>query len=107
MINALSLARGLEIPYFAVFDADMNLNDENNIALNKNIFAVMEYDGVGKDGSVADTILGENLCVWKECLQTSICEDISGWEAEKAGVCAEFGWTIDRLRKNPMVLEAL
>ena len=66
----------------------------------------MGYDGLGKDGSVKTTILGDNLCVWKECLQTSICEEIKGWETEKAGVCAEFGWTIDRLRKNPMVLEA-
>jgi putative ATP-dependent endonuclease of OLD family len=106
MMNALSLARGLEIPYFAVFDADMNLDDANNIALNKNIFAVMGYDGSEKDGSVKGTIFGDNLCVWKECFQSSICEDITGWELEKAGICAEFGWTINRLRKNPMVLEA-
>ncbi|HWK97143.1 MAG TPA: AAA family ATPase [Pseudolabrys sp.] len=106
MMNALSLARGLEIPYFAVFDADMNLNDPNNVALNKNIFAVMGYEGVGHDGVVADTVLGPNLCVWKECLQTSICAEVGGWEGQKAVVCGEFGWTIDRLRKNPMVLEA-
>lgn len=84
----------------------MNLNDANNIALNKNIFAVMGYSGVGKDGSITETLLSNNLCVWKDCLQTSICGDINDWEAQKAVVCAEFGWTIERLRKNPMVLEA-
>jgi putative ATP-dependent endonuclease of OLD family len=106
MMNALSVARGLEIPYFAVFDADMNRNSTDNASLNKNILAVMAYDGAGKDGSITAHVFGDNLCIWKDCLQSAISDDVAGWEVEKAKVCGEFGWTIDRLRKNRMVLEA-
>lgn len=107
LINAISLARGLEIPYFAIFDADMNLNKQDNVNLNKTILAVMGYDGIGSDGVVDSHMFNDSFCIWKNSLQDAICENVPEWETERAKVCAEFGWTADRLGKNPMVVEAL
>ncbi len=80
--------------------------EAENITLNRTIFSVMAYAGVGEKGVIDDHVFQDRLCVWRECLQSAICENVTDWEAEKAKVCVEFGWTIDRLRKNPMVLEA-
>lgn len=106
LINAVSLARGLEIPYYAVFDADMNLNKVANVEQNKTIFSVMDYEGDGSDGSLGKHLFQESFCVWKDSLQSAIIEACPNWEAERTAVCAEFGWTVDRLRKNAMVMEA-
>lgn len=107
MINALSMARGLEIPFFAIFDGDMNSSKKGNVDLNKSIFAIMGYEGIGSNGSIDHHLFEESFCVWKDSLQKAICEDVKDWEDERAIVCAEFGWTADRLAKNPMVVEAL
>lgn len=111
LINALSMARGFEIPFFAVFDGDMNLTKSEeknkNIKLNKNIFSVIGYNGEGKDGSFENDLTADNFCAWKNCIQSAFtAEMLVRWEEEKRKVCEEFGWTIDRLRKNAMVLEA-
>jgi len=106
LINAISLARGLEIPYFTVFDGDMNLNSNESIAQNKTIFSVMEYKGAGNDGVLTSQLVGESFCVWKDSLQVAISEKVPAWETERTAVCAEFGWTVERLKKNAMVMEA-
>ena len=69
LINALSIARGFEIPFYAVFDGDMDLVGEklsNNIKLNRDILTIMEYRGPNKDGSIDKHLWGKNFCVWKE-----------------------------------------
>ena len=107
LINALSIARGFEIPYFVVFDGDMDLPEKDLPAskkLNRDIFAIIE---VGKelDGTLKDTFWSDRCCAWKDSIQKSF-DDLDAWQAEKIKVAAEFGWTIDRLHKNSMVLEA-
>jgi hypothetical protein len=107
-INALSIARGFEIPFFAVFDADMNVDGkhkEDNIKLNRNILAMLGFDSHGKDGIIAENLWGQNFCAWKNSIQASF-ENAEEWEAEKVLLAAEFGWKLDRLTKNAMVLEA-
>lgn len=107
-INALAIARGFEIPFFAVFDGDMNIEDDskdNNIKLNRDILAILNCQLGGKDGIISDTLWGENFCVWKNSIQTSF-EDPQSWNAAKTSVALEFGWKSDRLKKNAMVLEA-
>jgi len=106
LINAIALARGLEIPYFAVFDGDMNLNNNENIDRNKTIFAVMGYTGPSSDGVLASHLVGNAFCVWKDSLQSAILEKVPAWENDRSAVCADFGWTVDRLKKNAMVMEA-
>ncbi len=108
MINALSIARGFEIPFYAIFDGDMDAKTKElpkNIKLNCDILSIMEYGGAGKDGSISSHLWGKNFCVWKVSIQESF-SDRKTWEAEKVAVAQEFGWTIDRLQKNAMVLEA-
>jgi len=107
LINALSIARGFEIPYFVVFDADMDLPAQDlpaSIKLNRDIFAIIET-GNELNGSLEDTFWAQRCCVWKSSIQKAFNE-ASNWQAEKVKVAAEFGWTIDRLQKNSMVLEA-
>lgn len=111
LINALSMARGFEIPFFAVFDGDMNLSETKektkNLKLNKNIMAIIDYKGDGNEGTFDSDIIADNFCAWKNCIQTAFSSElIKRWEEEKRKVCEEFGWTIERLRKNAMVLEA-
>lgn len=106
LINAIALARSLEIPYFAVFDGDANLNKSDNVEQNRTIFSVMGYAGVGSDGALAGHLFQSNFCVWKDSLQAAVCESFPSWDTERAAVCNEFGWTVDRLRKNAMVMEA-
>jgi putative ATP-dependent endonuclease of OLD family len=107
-INALSIARGFEIPFFAVFDGDMNADGDAkdaNIKLNKDILAILEFDSTGKDGTIVEDMMTENFCVWKNSIQGSF-EDGEAWRTEKVAVANEFGWKLDRLKKNVMVLEA-
>lgn len=84
----------------------MNVGKPENIEQNKTIFAVMEYAGIGSDGSLNDHLFGDYFCTWKDSIQDAILENLPGWDDEKTKVCSEFGWTTERLRKNPMVIEA-
>ena len=77
----------------------------NNVRLNKDIFALLGFDGLGKDGSLSGHVWGQRFCVWKDSIQDGF-DDIASWNAEKIKLAHEFGWTIDRLQKNAMVLEA-
>jgi predicted ATP-dependent endonuclease of OLD family len=109
LINALAIVRGFQIPFFAVFDGDMNLQRpediQRNTKLNKDIFSLLKFDGPERGGTFDGHVWGGNFCVWKDSLQAAF-DDLKEWEEEKQKVCEDFGWTIDRLRKNPMVLEA-
>jgi putative ATP-dependent endonuclease of OLD family len=106
LINALSIARGMEIPYFAIFDGDMDGAKADSVALNKAIFSVIGYDGPGSDGLLTEHLFSDSFCVWKDSFQKAICENVPNWMIDRANVCVEFGWTTDRLGKNPMVMEA-
>lgn len=59
-INALSIARGFQIPFFAVFDGDMNQLEkekrEKNLKLNREIFAVLEHKPANEDGSLTEDL---------------------------------------------------
>lgn len=108
LINAISIARGFEIPIFAVFDGDMNLEAKSlpgAIKLNREILSLLGFDGEGKDGSISDHLWGPNFCIWKDSIQSSIGEK-AAWQAEIVQLAEDFGWTIARLHKNAMMLEA-
>jgi putative ATP-dependent endonuclease of the OLD family len=106
MLNAIAIANGFEIPFFAIFDGDMNPGKSEDIKLNKDILAIIKYEGVAQDGSVSGNVFEDKFCIWKDCLQATMTEFVDEWDAQKEIVCHEFGWTVDRLQKNPMVLEA-
>jgi predicted ATP-dependent endonuclease of OLD family len=108
LINALSIARGFEIPFYVVFDGDMNLAGEKlekAKSLNKNILSILEFKGDDKTGLFSDHVWGNNFCAWKNSIQDAF-DDLTAWEDEKQKIVEELGWTIDRLRKNAMVVEA-
>lgn len=106
MINAISIAKGFEIPCFAVFDADMTSAEDSSKKQNKDIMALVGYTGPGSDGSIQEHLFQEGFCIWKNNLQDAIAADVDEWDTEKQTTCSEFEWTIDRLKKNAMVLEA-
>ncbi len=109
LINALAIARGFQIPFFAVFDGDMDTENgegkDANIRLNKDILALLEHDGEGSNGEIEKTILGKNFCVWRDSIQTAFA-DVSNWHSARSETAAQFGWKASRLKKNAMVLEA-
>lgn len=108
-INAISIARGFQIPFFAVFDGDMQQPNQekrnSNLKLNREIFAILETKSVNEDGSLDEDVFGDNFTVWTNSIQDSFA-DKDVWETERLSVIHEFGWTADRLKKNPMVMEA-
>ena len=106
-INALSIAQGFKIPYFVVFDGDMDLPEKDlpgSIKINRDILAIIDV-GAKYKGSIPDTLWLNRCCIWKNSIQKSLSK-AEEWHTEKVKVAAEFGWTIDRLQKNSMVLEA-
>ena len=107
-INALAIARGFQIPFFAVLDGDMSINDasrENNIKLNRDILAILDHQTEGHEGTITETLWGTNFCVWKDSIQSSF-DDMQSWSEAKTSIASEFGWKSERLKKNAMVLEA-
>jgi putative ATP-dependent endonuclease of the OLD family len=106
MINALSIAKGFGIPYFVIFDADMSEETNDNRSLNRNILKLVGYGGSGDNGALSEHLAGKNFFAWRESLQDALRDSIPEWDVEMLKVCQEFGWTISRLRKNAMVLEA-
>jgi putative ATP-dependent endonuclease of the OLD family len=108
MINALSIALGFKISFFAIFDGDMDdeREKEQAIKLNRIIMTILDYHGPQKNGSLDGHVIHENFCVWKSCFQDVVAQSVAKWSDHKGAVCREFGWTMDRLQKNAMVLEA-
>lgn len=102
-VNALSIARGFQIPYYAIFDGDMDTSDNKavNIELNRCILSILGV--AGATGDIAVDTIEQNYCAWRNCIQSSFEQGI--WEAEKVALAAEFGWQLKRLRKNPILLE--
>ncbi len=79
---------------------------KQNIRLNKDILALLQFDGPEKDGLIKQDLWGKNFCIWKDCLQNIFGKDQAEWDKERQNVCEEFGLGREPPRKNPMVVEA-
>ncbi|CEG06919.1 putative ATPase [Afipia felis] len=106
LINAISIARGFEIPFYVVFDGDMNCNAnelEKNVTLNKTLLSLIGESPA--DGNIQASVARKNFCVWKNSIQEEF-EDLAAWQTARNEVAESFGWKVERLKKNAMFLEA-
>lgn len=107
LINAISIARGFQIPYYAIFDGDMSCAPKDmkkNVEINQTLLSLLtaKHD---QDGTIGSTVFGEHFCVWKNSIQDEI-DDAVAWQEAKAKTAEELGWSLDRLKKNAILLEA-
>ncbi|WP_428409358.1 ATP-dependent nuclease [Hyphococcus sp.] len=107
LVNIIAIARGLEIPYFAMLDGDTNCEEKakkNNRELNETICNLLGIDA--KLAWPDSNIFERNAIIWKTDFQACLAEEYPEWFNTVKAVVAETGWTYDRLKKNPAVLSA-
>ena len=106
LINMVALARGFETPYFVIFDADTDCADNRQKGtklLNEKVLKLLKIDDkrlVWPDKDVYQ----EHLVIWKTDIQGAISADYAKWGDDVQNVCTEFGWSYNRLKKNPAVI---
>jgi len=98
----ISLARGFNIDVFAVFDLDMNQAPDNQL----------NYDITRYAADVGDVIpspptaefAGQNFFGWHHNIQAALANEVAAWTETKTAVATDWGWTVDRMDKDPMLL---
>lgn len=106
LINAISIAKGFNIPHFVVFDADTDKVKEakKNAQLHSTIFSLLDEDI--KDLNPENTLWLSNAVVWPTSLTEILKSQLPNWEDEQTKTANNFGGDSKRLRKNPIALEA-
>jgi hypothetical protein len=67
---------------------------------------LLKYTGEGKDGEFSSHIEQSNFVFWNNNIQSALLDDCKNWDETRAAVASDFGWTVDRLGKYAMVVEA-
>lgn len=101
--SLITLARGFSIPHFVIFDFDMNLKPKERS--NHTLAKFLEPLGFKLPDEINSDIHTERFSCWKENIQESINSSCSEWRAICIQIAEEWGWTIDRMKKDPMLLE--
>jgi predicted ATP-dependent endonuclease of OLD family len=111
-IQALALAHGYKLPVLAVFDADTGCGGNkiaDTKALNAQIIRMCSFNQKDPDESECwptTELYRETCIIWPEDIQKSISADWPDWYEECRSLASQFGWTYDRLKKNPTLMEA-
>ncbi len=106
LLNMIAIARGFEIPYFVMFDADTDCGAADvpgTKALNAKVIALMKLGEKNLAWPDKD-VIGAPLTIWKNDIQSALETDYKDWISDVKKVCEKFGWTYDRLKKNPAVV---
>ncbi len=100
----ITLARGFAISHFFVFDFDMDhkVNERQNENLGKFIAEM----GVQLPAELGDDLIQEKFVSWENNIQKSIARTSPDWKDVCIKIAADWGWNIDRMDKDPMLLEA-
>jgi predicted ATP-dependent endonuclease of OLD family len=101
MPEVIFLARGFGIPFFTIFDYDRDPKAPGNVKL-KSIAATQKTQF--PDEIEVDFCEG-SFFAFKDNIQSSIEESFPDWKKVKSDLAAEWGWTSDRLNKDPMLLQ--
>ncbi len=98
----LALCRGFSIDVFCVFDFDMSqsIKDRKNEEIAR--YALDEQVLIPEE--IALDFCEGNFLAWKDNIQGSITDDISGWRSYLEAVADEWGWDLSRMNKDPMLL---
>lgn len=98
----IALARGFNIDVFAVFDLDMNQAPDHQL----------NYDLTRYAEDVGDTIpsppvaefAGNYFFGWHHNIQIALANEVPAWSEIKTAVANDWGWTVERMDKDPMLL---
>lgn len=102
MHNLIALARGFSIDIFCVCDFD--LNQPPNKQANGDI---IRYAADAKDiipQPVVAEFSGAYFYGWHSTIQHSLKAEIEEWSATMSAIADQWGWTLDRMEKDPMLL---
>lgn len=102
MHNIVALARGFSIDVFCVVDFD--LCQPKDKQANKDIirYAADVNDIIPQP--IESEFCGSRFFGWHSTIQHSLKEEVSSWAATMASVASDWGWTLDRMDKDPMLL---
>jgi len=106
LIKPIAMANLLNIPVFAVFDADMDEQDPDKVAMHKSDNEkIQKLLGI-KDvnGSPTETIFGENFLIWKTCITEEMINELGTVWTEKKSESEVYYGQPGGLNKNPLAI---
>jgi putative ATP-dependent endonuclease of the OLD family len=106
LVNMIAIARGFEIPYFVMFDADTGCDAgqaKNSKKLNSTILKLSGFDA--EEYVWPDTnVFLDRVVIWSKDIQSAMAGEYPQWFDDVKAVCAQFGGNYEPLKKNPAVL---
>jgi len=102
MHNIIALARGFAIDVYCIFDLDLNLGEHNQ--KNEDIIRYAADVGDVLPQQLTDEFAGERFFGWKFNIQESLKAEVPSWSETTSQIATEWGWTLDRMNKDPMLL---
>ena len=79
---------------------DLKPSERQNVAISK---FLAEIDVVPPEAD--NDYFSEHFTYWRSNIQDSISENIPRWKETCKLIAEEWGWTIERMDKDPMLLE--
>lgn len=98
----VALARGFSIDTFCIFDMDMNLGSSEQA--NGDIIKFASEVGDIIPENAVNEFAGNYYFGWFKNIQAAIEQDIGSWQAEKTDIADGWGWSVNRMEKDPMLL---
>lgn len=98
----IALARGFSIGVFCIFDFDMNLKPEEQRNAEIRQYAADVGDEI--DENPNNEFAGNYFYGWLNNIQSSIEQDCEEWAETKNSIAQEWGWTLKKMDKDPMLL---
>lgn len=98
----IALARGFHIDTFCIVDFDLNrpVEKQQNGDIIRYALDVKDIIPV----PVSSEFAGQFFFGWRENIQRSLREEVPTWLATMSEVAAEWGWSVERMDKDPMLL---
>jgi putative ATP-dependent endonuclease of the OLD family len=99
----VSLARGFGISVYCIVDFDMNQVERNRQNAETIRYALDVGDIVPEQP--AEEFSGNYYYGWLNTIQHSLEEECATWRQTRSEIAGEWGWSLDRMSKDPMLLE--
>lgn len=99
----IALARGMRIDVYCVFDFDMDKIPKNRA--NTEIIRYAADAGIMIPDEIAHDMSSHLFFASKNNIQASIKESVQSWPVTLKEIADEWGWDIERMEKDPMMLD--
>ena len=102
MHSVIALARGFSIDVFCVCDFDLNQTKDKQKNDDIIRYAADVNDVIPEP--VVSEFRGSRFFGWHSTIQHSLKEEVPSWGSIMSAIALEWGWTLDRMDKDPMLL---